>query len=203
MKRPYSCPCGTSSAAMAIATSRDSTVTPIETSAWSVAHGYRTYDEGTTWSFFPAILKSYNIPCIDTSDVTKAIAALKKDFMVITSAGAGIWTLHGHIILAYGLTNNDTKVLINDPNSEAPYREIANISNYKAECGHFWIIEEEWKTAEIKTIAIKHSEKGFVNLNSVNVNGENYVRLRDMEKIAPIEVGWDGTNPTVKLNYKS
>lgn len=66
-------------------------------------------------------------------------------------------------------------------------------------CLPAYIEEEE---VEIKEIKIKHSEKGIVTLNAVNVNGENYVRLRDTELIAPVEIGWDGKYPTVKVNYK-
>jgi len=190
--------CGTTTMAMVIATLRDTYITPKEMSAWSVANGHRSYNAGTKWSFFSAMLKKYNIPYTKTSYFDKASEALKQNLMVITSAGRGIWTKEGHIFLAYGLMNNYTKVLIHDPNSEAPYKELANITNYRVECGQFWIIKEEWKM-EIKDIQIKHAEKGMVEMQSVNVNDENFVRLRDTEKIAPIKVGWDGKNPTIKV----
>lgn len=190
--------CGTTSAAMVIAELRDSKVTPKETSAWSVANGYRSINSGTEWSFFPAIMKKYNIPCRQTALSSEAITALKKGYMVICTAGKGIWTNSGHVMLAYGLSADGSKVLINDPNSEATNREIANLSNFRTEMRQYWIIEEEWNV-EIKNIQVVHSSKGTVDMKSVNVGGENFVRLRDTALIAPIEIGWNGKNPTVKI----
>lgn len=56
---------------------------------------------------------------------------------------------------------------------------------------------------EIKNLNIKSTDTGnMIPVSAVNVNGENYIRLRDMEKIAPIKVDWDGKNPTINLQYK-
>lgn len=195
--------CGPSSAAMVIATLRDKKITPKETCKYATEKGYRTINSGTAHAFFPSIMKKYDIPCYKTYDFAKVMSALKKNYMVIAAAGIGIWTRGGHIILAYGIKDN--KVLINDPNSEAGHRELANQSNFKNECSPFWVIEEEWREEdmpEIKTIIVKHQSLGDVKLQTVNINGENFARLRDMEKIAPIDIGWDGKNPTVKMNYK-
>lgn len=196
--------CGTTAAAMVISTLRDKTINPYVTSAWSVKNGYRTNNDGTSWAFFPAIMRKYDIPCISTASANNAIAALRKGYLVIAAAGRGIWTTGGHIILAYGLSKDEKKVYIHDPNSEAPHRELANIANFRSECVHFWIIEEKWREekVDIKTIKVNHKELGMVEMRAVNVGGENYVRLRDVEKISPIVVDWDGKNPTVKSNIK-
>ena len=193
--------CGTTSAAMVIATLRDKKITPKETSAWSVANGYRTVNDGTAWAFFPAIMKKYNIPCKQTSNVNEAIEALKKNYMVITAASKGIWTTGGHIILAYGLADNGKKVLIHDPNSEAAYREIANISNFKKECVVFWIIQEDWKM-EIIDVAIKDKTQNKIfKIKGVNIDGNNYIKLRDIENFAPVDIGWENNMVTVEINY--
>lgn len=49
---------------------------------------------------------------------------------------------------------------------------------------------------------IKVFMKGFtrdqdVRVSTINYNGENYIRLRDMENIAPIKVSWDNLNKRV------
>ena len=88
---------------------------------------------------------------------------------------------------------------INSSNGDGCYRRNRRLSDR-------WImgygIPEYEDNMEIKTIEVKHSELGMVELQSVNVKGENFVRLRDMEKIAPIDVDWNGEYPTVKMNYK-
>ena len=41
-----------------------------------------------------------------------------------------------------------------------------------------------------------------MTVTSVNVDGYNYIRLRDMEKLAPVVIGNEGATPTIKANYK-
>ena len=88
----------------------------------------------------------------------------------------------------------------NSSNGDGVYRRTRTI--YDSWIMGYGVPEYKEEEVEIKQIDIKHSEKGIVKINSVNVNGENYIRLRDTEKIAPIAVGWDGKNPTVTVNYK-
>ncbi|MGI5927154.1 MAG: CHAP domain-containing protein [Thermacetogeniaceae bacterium] len=88
----------------------------------------------------------------------------------------------------------------NSSNGDGVYRRTRTI--YDSWIMGYGVPKYKEEEVEIKQIDIKHSEKGVVKINSVNVNGENYIRLRDTEKIAPIAVGWDGKNPTVTVNYK-
>lgn len=193
--------CGPTCAAMVVATLKDRAVTPVQAAAWSVNNGYRTANDGTAWAYFAAYLKQWNIPVVQTGIVQNAIAALRKDYMVITAAGKGIWTSGGHFILAYGLAQNESKVLIHDPNSEAQYRELANISNYRSECTQFWIVKGEWKM-EIKDLAVKDLDRGKnIDVSAVNIDGSNYVKLRDLEKLAPVVIGNEGAVPTIRINY--
>ena len=56
---------------------------------------------------------------------------------------------------------------------------------------------------EIKEVKIKSLDTGnLIGVKSVNIQGENYIRLRDMEEIFPVKVDWDGKNPTINLSYK-
>ena len=55
---------------------------------------------------------------------------------------------------------------------------------------------------EIKEVLIRHAERGLIAVKAVNIGGENYVRLRDMEKLAAISVDWDGRTPGIAGNYK-
>ena len=192
--------CGPTCAAMVVATLKNRDVTPIQAAKWSVDHGYLSANDGTYWSYFKPYLAYYGIRCEQTGSVTAAIDALKKDRMVITSVGRGIWTTGGHFILAYGLAGD--KVKVHDPNSEASYRELANLSNYRNEAVQFWIVPEVWKV-DVKNIIIKDLDRKIdVTVPAVIVDDSNYIKLRDAEKIAPIVVSNEGATPTVRINYK-
>lgn len=191
--------CGPTCAAMVVATLRDKKVTPVQAADWSVSHGYLSPNDGTYWSYFHAYLEKYNIKVTQTSQASKAEAALRNNRMVITSMGRGQWTTGGHFILAYGISGN--KVLIHDPNSEASYREQGDLYRYKNEAVQFWIVEEAWKV-DVKNLEIKDLDRNKrVAVAAVNIDDTNYVKLRDLEKLAPVVIGYDGV-PTIKANFK-
>lgn len=195
--------CGPTCAAMAVATVADVKETPREACAWAVSKGFRTANDGTAWGFFVPYFKQYGIRCRQTGNTSTAVDALKKGLMVIAAAGKGLWTSGGHFILAWGLSANGSRVCVHDPNSEAPQRELANIRNFTTECTQFWIIENEWRDdVEIKRVEIKNLDTGkTVGVDAVNVDGSNYIKLRDMEKLFPVTVDWNGKTPTVKMNF--
>lgn len=118
--------CGTTCAAMVIATLKESGVTPVTTSEWSMAHGYKALNQGTYYSYFVPQLSAYGILCkrLNTSNLygisssaahTEALNALKTNDWVIACMGKGNWTSSGHFILVYGY--EDGLVYINDPAS--------------------------------------------------------------------------------------
>ena len=188
--------CGPTCAARVVATLRERNVQPPQAAKWSVQHGYLSVNDGTYWGFFVPYLATYGIKCQQTGNVNEAITALRKNYMVITSVGRGIWTSGGHFILAYGIQGD--KVKVHDPNSEANYRELANLSNYKNEAVQFWIIPEVWKV-NIVNLTIKDLDTDKdVNVAAVNIDGTNYVKLRDFEKLAAVTIGNIGAMPTIQ-----
>ena len=192
--------CGPTCAAMVVATLRDRSVTPDKAARWALDKGWVSPYDGTYWGFFKAYLGAYGIACeqVSKEQPEKAIAALRKDRMVITSMGKGHWTSIGHFILAYGLTPDGTKVKIHDPNSEASYRELGELSNFKAEAAQYWIIPEVWKV-NINQIQVKDLDNDkTVGVSAVNIDGTNYVKLRDFEKLANITIGNEGAMPTIQ-----
>lgn len=196
--------CGPTCAAMVVSTLRKR-VTPDQAADWSVWKGYQSANDGTYWAFFAAYLQEFGIACeqVGPPSADRAIAMLRKDRMVITSMGKGQWTSGGHFILAYGLSEDGTRVKIHDPNSEAVYRELGDINRYRTEAKQYWIIPEAWKM-EIKALKIKDLDRGKdLTVTAVNLDGYNYVRLRDLEKLAPVTIGNEGALPTVKANYKA
>lgn len=192
--------CGPTCAAMVVATLRDSSVKPPSAAAWSVSHGYLSPHDGTYWGFFKPYLAQYKISCTLTDNKYAVLDAIKRGRMVISAMRKSIWTNSGHFVLAYAY--RDGKVLINDPNSEASHREFADESTYLAAVCQAWIIEEAWQV-EIKNLEIKDLDrKEFVAVAAINYEGNNYVKLRDLEKLAPVSVDYDGKNPTIQANYK-
>ena len=193
--------CGPTCAAMVVATLRDARVTPIEAAGWSVQHGHLSPHDGTYWSYFKAYFDKWDIPCERTDSPDRAEWALSKGLMVISAMGKGLWTSGGHFILGYGLAGN--KVKIHDPNSEASYRELGDLARYKAEGKQFWIVKEDWNVQIKSTDLVNATTGAVVKANTVTVNGNTFVKLRDTEKFLPVEIGYNGKNPTFKVKEDS
>ena len=192
--------CGPTCAAMVVATLRNRNVTPKDAASWALAKGYVSPYDGTYWGFFKAYFSANGIECqqITKYEPEKVVAALKKDRMVIAAMGAGHWTSVGHFILAYGLSSDGTKVKIHDPNSEASYRELGNINNFTSEAAQYWIISEVWKV-NINKLSIKDLDnEKMVDVSAVKIDGANYVKLRDFEKLAGVTIGNEGATPTIR-----
>ena len=192
--------CGPTCCAMVVATLRSDKVTPADTAKWFMANGGVSPHDGTYWGAISKCLAYWKIPFTQTNNKQTAIDALAKKLMVITAVGNSIWTSGGHFILPYELTGQ--KIKIHDPNSEASYRELADVSNYRSAARQFWIIKEDW-CMELRKIKLVSKDTGKeIEVNAINYNNENYVRLRDVPEIAPLEIGYENGKPTFDLVYK-
>ena len=125
--------CGTTAMAMVIHYYADETITPIETSNYSMEHGYRTYNNGTAHGFFGSMANKYDIEYADTYSSAEAVEWMetKSDPLIICSMGRGIWTNNGHFILVWNI-DDDHNVYINDPGSTQEHRlknSLANLTN--------------------------------------------------------------------------
>lgn len=87
----------------------------------------------------------------------------------------------------------------NSSNGDGVYRRSRALSDswIKGYCLPDYKEEEE---VEIKTIQVKDLSNGeMIPVQAVNVEGNNYVKLRDMEKLVEgVQIGWDGKNPTIE-----
>ena len=87
----------------------------------------------------------------------------------------------------------------NSSNGDGVYRRSRALSDgwIKGYCLPDYKEEEE---VEIKTIKVKDLSNGeMIPVQAVNVEGNNYVKLRDMEKLVEgVQIGWDGKNPTIE-----
>lgn len=140
--------CGTTSMAMILATWDNPNITPVETSALAVEHGYRTYNNGTAWGFFKYIFKNYDCfsKYIETASVSVLQAALKEGALAVCSMNSGdggFWTKGGHFIVARGC--DSTYIYANDPNkSETPRKQAINkFQSCMKQAFIFWPIVKE------------------------------------------------------------
>lgn len=145
--------CGPTAMAMAIATWVDSSVTPVETCAWSVANGYKATGNGTYHSYFVPQAAAYGLECekVNTDsllyydrttsqpyhDIAKE--AVEEGHLVVCLMGPGNWTNGGHYILWYDVDGDD--VLINDPASTSSTRERNTHELLMQEVRYYWIIK--------------------------------------------------------------
>ena len=178
--------CGPTCAAMVISELTGKAVYPTETCDWAEKNGYRTYNNGTSWSYFIPQLEKYGIKC-QTGSISQAVDALAKGKMVIALATKGLWTSSGHFILAYAVKNGT--VYINDPNSASKAREEAKLTTFRQQCTKFWIVEDDWMIDKREiNISVDGKEQ---EMTAVLVDDENYVRLRDIGPALGYSVGYD------------
>jgi len=119
--------CGPSSMAMIMATFIDPKITPVEMCELSVANGYRTYSNGTSWDFYKFVFKKYTgfKKFIQTSSVETLIAALAQGALAVCSMNSNdnhFWTSGGHFITAIGFDDSGY-IYANDPNKSSHPRK--------------------------------------------------------------------------------
>ncbi|MDO4732455.1 MAG: CHAP domain-containing protein [Bacillota bacterium] len=64
---------------------------------------------------------------------------------------------------------------------------------------------EEEEDMEIKELKIRDVDRDrIISVQAVNIEGSNFVRLRDVEKLFPVRVSFDEekAQPTISLNYQ-
>ncbi len=111
--------CGPTSMAMILTYLTGETITPVDTSAYSVQHGYRCEGNGTYAALFPAMAKEYGLECEQLSPTSQnIIQSLQEGKVLIAHMGPGTFTSGGHYIVLKGLDENG-RVIVADPNSRA------------------------------------------------------------------------------------
>lgn len=123
--------CGPTSMADIVATWWDKKVTPKEMCALSVANGYRTYDDGTSWGFFKFVANRYKASkFVQTSSFATMQNCLKSGGLVVVSFAPSKWTKGGHFCC---LWKDDGKyIYVNDPASASAARAKGTYSEVKS-----------------------------------------------------------------------
>ena len=106
--------------------------------------------------------------------------------------------VHGNIL--YSIEGNTT------PNGESGngggvYLKNRSLNSNRI-VGYCLPAYKEDDAMNIKTIEVLNLDSNkLIAVEAVNIEGSNYVKLRDTEKLFPVTIGWDGQNPTLKFNY--
>ena len=133
--------CGTTAAADIIATWWDKSITPKETSAWSVANGFRTTNSGTAWGYFKWIANKYNASkFVQTTSFATMQGCLADGGYVVVSFKPSKWTSGGHYCV---LWKDDGKTIyVNDPASSSSNRAKGTYSEVKVAAKQYFCF---WK----------------------------------------------------------
>lgn len=133
--------CGTTSAADIIATWWDKSVTPKETSAWSVANGFRTKNSGTAWDYFKWVAQKYGASkFVQTTSFATMQGCLADGGYVVVSFRASKWTKNGHFCVLW--KDDGKKIYVNDPASSSSSRAKGTYSEVKAAAKQYFCF---WK----------------------------------------------------------
>ena len=141
--------CGPTCAAMVIATLTGKQISPVETCAWSVEHGYKAKGQGTYYGYFTPQMAAYGIACDrltsgniygqpDHKAHQEALNRLKEGYYIIALMGKGLWTSSGHYVLVWW---QDGKVRINDPASTRQERLSGDVSTFRSQVKHYWWVD--------------------------------------------------------------
>lgn len=161
--------CGPTCAAMAIETLTGKTCTPVDTCAWSIAHGYKAKNQGTYYGYFAPQFAAYGIGCkqlLGSRILNKPAHPihdqvkqyLADGYYVIALMGPGTWTKGGHFVLLWAW---DDKVRINDPASTKNARLNGYPDTFKKQVRNYWLIDareynkedDDMTEAQVKQIA--------------------------------------------------
>ena len=157
--------CGPTCAAMMISTITGKTVTPVDTCAWSIQHGYKALNQGTYYSYFVPQLKAYGIQCKQllgsrilnqpqhpVHDQVKRY--LSDGYYVIALMGPGTWTKGGHFVLVWDW---DSKVRICDPASTRAERLNGDLDTFRREVRMYWLVDaREFNKEEDEVVTYKY-----------------------------------------------
>ena len=128
--------CGATSFAMLVATFVDPNISPPDVAQLILDNGFRSYDNGVDWGFYPWAAEHYGLPFKNTGSTDEVVQAMQEGALVVASMGPGYFTSYGHYILLWGL-DGAGNILVNDPNSET--RTQASYDLFRAQACNYFI----------------------------------------------------------------
>ena len=115
-----------------------------------------------------------------------------------------------HVGLVEGVSGNNVITIEgntssggNVSNGEGVYRRTRPLGSGSWVMGFGIPDYKEDDEVEIKDIEIKSKDTGnIIKVSGFVHEGTNYIKLRDAEKLFPVEIDYDGKYPTFNLKYK-
>ena len=111
------CGCGPTAFAMVASDYTGKKITPEDAVKWC-GNQYYVWGAGTSWAYFNAATKHFNLPanCVDLgNNINAAADQLRQGNLVISSQSAGLFTNGGHFILLSSINQNGG-IKVRDPN---------------------------------------------------------------------------------------
>lgn len=199
--------CGTTCAAMIIATLVDKKVTPVTTSDWSKSHGFKALHQGTYYSYFKPQFAEYGIKCEmmnsknayhdKNAKVHKEVKkALQEGDLVIVVFGAGEYTTSGHYAILQELDGD--KVIIKDPWNKKPNLLKKNFDDVIYQSKYYWRVYVPDKYKEdlevVENINIEVDGLDYT-VSAINKDGYTYIKTRDIAVACGYDVSNKGATP--------
>lgn len=127
--------CGPTSMADIVYTLKDNSIDPYTLAELSMGWGDRTYNSGTSWTFFKHIAEYYHFTkFVQSSSIDALKACLDAGGYVVASMGPGYWTSGGHFITPWKYDAN--YIYCNDPASTT--RKKQKIADFKKQSKQYF-----------------------------------------------------------------
>ena len=167
--------CGPTSMAMVLK-SYGFNVNPVDTSKYSVQHGFRTAGQGTSWDYFKNIgnangltVEQYD-PGQAGIEVTKA--KLAANIPVIGSMRPGDFTKGGHFIVFSGMDQDGT-IRVNDPASRERSTKKWDALRALNQAKQFWAVSKDGKGSINRTVDATKLSVDLPASTSTGIGGKN------------------------------
>lgn len=156
--------CGPTSMAMVMKSYGVST-DPSLTAQYSLDHGYRTANSGTSWGFFGDIGQNAGLEVTNFGGVDTAKKYLDDKIPVIASMGPGTFTKGGHYVVFSG--KDGENVTVNDPASRQRTGNTYDADFALKQAKNFWAVSKDGK-GSIGTYGLSD------NMAGSDINTDNY-----------------------------
>ena len=176
--------CGITTAAMIVSNLTGEYVEPPKMADYSVKNGHRIDGVGTAFSLFPAIGKLYNLNCVQTNDIFKAVECVRGNGLVACSTNGGVnklFSTGGHIFLMSGISGNDCE-FIDPDNYNGKYETDYRKKRAKIKNGKIYVNVNEAKKHITTYFMFERKNNMEKNIYSFDNTVEHMIRLGITDK---------------------
>ena len=196
---------------MVAATFVNPNIDPPTVSEFVVQNGYRTFNSGTDWGFFPFAAKYYNLKFKQTFSTDEAIKALSEgNALIVASMGIGYFTRNGHYIVLYAVDESNQQILVNDPNSITRTKASYDIFRKQTACYFIFYnpnTNDKNKEEDVDMAILNTKDSLNININDKKVYVENYiindstyVKLKDIVNLLSNNLSYNNNTKTIDIH---